>query len=240
MSIQEQVGARIRRVRKARGMTQQALADAIHKSKSVLSKYELGQATMDLPTLFEVAAALETGVDTLLDTAQPAAHPAVASGRSGVFRGDKLYLALWVGELWRGLVTLKDQPDGSVLAHLYIQTADFTDYNTCRAIYRGSLVCHPTNAVLVLTNLTDAADIITISTGVYRGTQNLCPGLLTQFSYVTSLPAATPVLLSAIPFNSEEKLCRALTPDKNDLTNLKRANLISAKSYLKDSMVFDQ
>ena len=53
--VSEHIGGRIRMYRKAREMTLQQLADSIHKSRASVSKYENGEITLDVETLFEIA-----------------------------------------------------------------------------------------------------------------------------------------------------------------------------------------
>ena len=64
--ISTQIGIRIRNFRKKRGMTLDALSDQIHKSKSTVSKYEKGEISVDIETLYEIADALDVHVEQLL------------------------------------------------------------------------------------------------------------------------------------------------------------------------------
>ncbi len=61
------IGGRIRMYRKARGMTLQQLADSIHKSRASVSKYENGEITLDVETLFEIAQVLMVSPSQLMD-----------------------------------------------------------------------------------------------------------------------------------------------------------------------------
>ena len=53
-------------VRRRRGMTQEALADATSLFKSDISKYERGTSVPTLPRLVRIATALQTSTDYLL------------------------------------------------------------------------------------------------------------------------------------------------------------------------------
>ena len=48
------VGEQIRQYRKAGKMTMQELADAIHKSRATICKYESGEISVDIETLYEI------------------------------------------------------------------------------------------------------------------------------------------------------------------------------------------
>ena len=65
--INSYVGGRIREIRKGKRMSIQQLADAINKSKACVSKYEKGEITLDIPTLFEIANVLEVLPERLIN-----------------------------------------------------------------------------------------------------------------------------------------------------------------------------
>ena len=53
------IGGQIRKYRKANGMTLQQLADIIHKSRATVCKYENGEISIDIATLYEISQALQ-------------------------------------------------------------------------------------------------------------------------------------------------------------------------------------
>ena len=65
-------GIRIRRMRKARGMTQQVLAEISDQEPSNISHIERGATKLSLPTLVNIANALEVTTDDLLCDSLPA------------------------------------------------------------------------------------------------------------------------------------------------------------------------
>lgn len=60
------IGIRIRRFRKARGLTQQMLAELSHQEPSNISHIERGATKLGLPTIVNIANALGVTVDDLL------------------------------------------------------------------------------------------------------------------------------------------------------------------------------
>jgi transcriptional regulator with XRE-family HTH domain len=60
------LGKKLRRLRKANGLTQQDLADILELSKSVVCNYELGSRIPKLSTLIKVAELFDCSVDYLL------------------------------------------------------------------------------------------------------------------------------------------------------------------------------
>lgn len=62
----QSIGTRIRRLRKAKGLTQQTLAELSSQEPSNISHIERGATKLSLPTLVNIANALEVTVDELL------------------------------------------------------------------------------------------------------------------------------------------------------------------------------
>lgn len=60
------IGTRIRRLRKEEGLTQQALAELSHQEPSNVSHIERGATKLSLPTIVNIANALNVTVDDLL------------------------------------------------------------------------------------------------------------------------------------------------------------------------------
>ena len=68
------IGTRVRRLRKARGLTQQTLAELSDQEPSNISHIERGATKLSLPTLVNIANALEVTVDELLCDSLPASR----------------------------------------------------------------------------------------------------------------------------------------------------------------------
>ena len=66
----KQMGARIAQARKERGLTQQALADALGVSQQTLAHYEVGRVGVGAPLLPRLAELLDLSFDEIL-TGQP-------------------------------------------------------------------------------------------------------------------------------------------------------------------------
>ena len=85
--ITMEIGRRIRGTRKKRNMTLEELAAEIHKSKAAVSKYERGEISIDIETLYEIADALHIHVEQLL-YCRPAADSVNFQGNApGFFAG---------------------------------------------------------------------------------------------------------------------------------------------------------
>lgn len=62
-----QIGQRIRKIRKAHGLTQEELAEKIDISTTHMSHIETGNTKLSLPVFLEIAEALEVRTDDLLE-----------------------------------------------------------------------------------------------------------------------------------------------------------------------------
>ena len=65
-NINMEIGKKIKNIRKSKNMTIQELADSINKSKSTVSKYENGDISVYIQTLYEISNALNVHVEQLL------------------------------------------------------------------------------------------------------------------------------------------------------------------------------
>ena len=61
-----QIGQRIRKLRKAHGLSQEQLAEQVDISTTHMSHIETGNTKLSLPVLVDIAAALEVRTDDLL------------------------------------------------------------------------------------------------------------------------------------------------------------------------------
>lgn len=130
--LNEYIGARIRGCRRLRGMTLQQLADAIHKSRATVSKYENGDITLDVVTLYEISEALDVGLSQLVDyhpqREVPERPPAPDHGReSPFFQAERLYFYFYDGRYDRlktGVIDIHKSivhEDGSYEASMFLR-----------------------------------------------------------------------------------------------------------------------
>lgn len=114
--ISEHIGARIRQLRRGRGLTLQQLAEQIHKSRATLSKYENGEIVLDVQTLYDLAQVLGVDVSRLMDyrPQRPPEIPAVQGriGKSPFYQASKLYFYFYDGRYERlkdGVIDISQQ-----------------------------------------------------------------------------------------------------------------------------------
>lgn len=109
MEISQEIGKKIHAFRKARGLTLEALAQKVCKSKSTLSKYEKGDIALDMETFYDIAAALDVHVEQLLYKAPVAREEREQSGVPAFFKGlNQFYGYIYDGRAGQLLRTVFD------------------------------------------------------------------------------------------------------------------------------------
>lgn len=80
-AVMEQIGERIARLRKARGLTQGELAQQIEVSQNVISNYEAGTVRLSADMAIKLAKALKVSTDELLGVKNGQENEALPSRR---------------------------------------------------------------------------------------------------------------------------------------------------------------
>ena len=138
--IDVEVGSKVRQLRQSRRMTQDELATAIHKSRATLSKYESGDISIDLNTLYDLSDAFGIHPEQLLylrtmeaSTAQPERQPAFFKGLARFYG---YYYDGRNGKLNRSVFDVFSQTDiGQYRIALYMNCSEFDHYQQAENIY---------------------------------------------------------------------------------------------------------
>lgn len=108
-NITREVGSRIRYARKSRGMSMDELAQAIYKTRSAISKYENGQISVDIATLYDIANALKVSIYDLLYRNTPDIDQEYNAEVPAFFREvSQLYMYFFDGRVNRAQCTVID------------------------------------------------------------------------------------------------------------------------------------
>ena len=216
--IQKKVGERIRMYRKMRRMSLEELAAKVYKSKSIVSKYELGESVF-VPRVNGVS---KNG------------------GRYGIFANNALYAYMLVKDrnyqLINGLFTFGDGEKNS--ANFYMQVADFDHYMDCKVLYSGTIFCHPNNAFISLVNQADYTDHAVFSAAVRSGNVDTAVGMAMMSSYSTNDPGALKVLFSKAPVENQEDLIQFLMVKREDIDSTKKSNIFGYRLSSMDHILF--
>lgn len=238
--MQKKIGERIRMYRKMRQMSLEELAAKVYKSKSIVSKYELGESVFDMDTFYKIANALRVSPADLLVPQMTGASQ--SRERYGIFANNVLYAYMLVRDggyrLINGLFTFGDGESSS--ANFYMQVPDFDHYMNCRVLYSGTLQCHPNNAVITLVNQADYTDHAFFSAAVRSGNVESGVGMAMMSSYSTNDPGALKVLFAKKPFEREEDVIEFLTVKREDFDSIKRSNIYGYRLGSMDHLLFNK
>ena len=140
--ISVETGRRIRYFRTRGGMTLEALAAKVYKSKATISKYEKGEIKLDLETLYDIADALHVHVDQLLVSRSAEEETEGHEVDPAFFRGlNRFYAYFYDGrdqKINRSVCDILSQTDvNQYKLILYMNCKDLEKYQHCENVYTG-------------------------------------------------------------------------------------------------------
>lgn len=103
------IGQRIRKIRKAHGLSQEELAEKIYISTTHMSHIETGNTKLSLPVFLDLAAALEVRTDDLLDDAPRATTSAAMEEISSVLEQCSAQEARVIADVVKAVKRSMDQ-----------------------------------------------------------------------------------------------------------------------------------
>lgn len=232
--LNQHIGSRIREYRKARGLTLQELANRIHKSRASVSKYETGEITLDVGTLFDISNALHIDMNQLTDYHRPSVETAAEtddySGQSPFFKANRLYFYFFDGRYNRlkdGIIDIhKDTKDnGMYEASLSISTNTPTGrssevYYTGKVLYSDMLI----RFSFVNQYNTLEEDLLYIFNPLEP--RDFTEGLLCGISSADLMPCAFKCLVTLTPQEPTEELKQHLLITKKELQRWQKLNML--------------
>ena len=229
--INKEIGKRIRICRKHRGMTQDELGAKIYKSKATVSKYEKGEISVDIQTLYDIAEVLSLHIEQLLwYNPEPDFSASANKTLPLFFRGiTKLYGYIYDGRndsvLKCVFDILSQEDEGSYKVMMYMNYKDFEHYQICENIYYGTVEHWDTLTAMFLVNqhlpMEKAAIQLLASSLDYDMKMGLWTGLSTR----PLMPVAAKILLSREPLKEDEELLEKIKISKEDIKNIRHYNM---------------
>ena len=232
--INQHIGGRVRSFRKAQGLTLQQLADMIHKSRASLSKYENGEITLDVETLFEISQALGVEMNRLTDfrDSKPAPLPTVPTGmnRSPFYQAQRLYFYFYDGRYNRlkdGIINIhkRDDDNGNHEATLTISAVTPTGrssdiYYSGKVVYSDMLI----RFSFVNQYNTLEEDLLYIFNPLEL--RDFTEGLLCGISSADLMPCAFKCLVTLTPQEPTEELKQHLLITPKELRRWQKLNML--------------
>ncbi|MBQ7085827.1 MAG: helix-turn-helix domain-containing protein [Anaerotignum sp.] len=228
------VGQKIRLFRKMKGMTIEVFAGMIGKSKATVSKYENGDISIDVETLFAIAQALEVPVNQLIDYTDEKA--ADKGEKKHQLTKSRYYMYFYDGRrsrIVRNIIEVQDggQENGVFEANMYAYLENFDQYYQCKLLYRGVMRRYDTFVNFNLenqNNKVERAFLYAINSFSHSGRM---AGLYCGLSTQPILPACFKFVLSPEILEEDEDLKEELMVSKEDIKALKKMNMFVVNDH---------
>ena len=231
--LSQAIGARIRLYRQMKKMTLIDLSGKIHKSKATLSKYETGEITVDVETLFELAAALDIRPEQLLDVPHREPEAAVFSG-GGFFAGRQIFLYFYDGRSRRIVRSLLESGNGSDpgAATLYNDIVSFRQPESCRNLYVGRAEYFDTVTNFFLASQSNRIEHVSLCAANPFDRSDLALGMLSGLSRYPLLPVSIKCLLSPTEQAEDEDLKEKLLLTPQDAKLIRSLNMFALQPLI--------
>ena len=233
VTINQEIGHKIRTFRKKKQLTLHDLAAELCKSKATVSKYERGEITIDINTLYEIAAALQIHNEQLLpvrtdadQTSLPHASPAFFSGvkqfYSYVYDGRSNQLIKCVFDV------IPTASDTHSKIYMYMNFKDYAHYQNCENTYYGTIEHYDALTNIVMRNQDTYMEQVTVSILASFLDSSTKWGLFFGISSRPMMPIAVKMLFSRTLLKEDEQLIEKLKISREDIRLLRHYNMLSA------------
>ena len=221
--INIRVGRQIRRCRKAARWTLQQLADAIHKSRATVCKYERGEIAADVSTLGDISGALQVPLSQLVSfpPEESALRPPLAGTvrRSPFFQARRLYFYFYDGRYHRlkdGVIDIQEETEqpGRFTASLTIYSVSGTGSGGA-AYYTGNVLYSDMLIRFTFVNQYNPLEM-----------REDTDGLLCGISSADLMPCAFRCLVTLRPQELDEKLRQRLLLSPAELERWAKLNML--------------
>ncbi len=230
--INLEIGKQIRNFRKSRKLTLDDLSALICKSKSTISKYEKGEISVDIETLYEIADALQVHVEQLLYCRPNQAVLAARDSNPAFFAGcSRFFSYLFDGrnnKLMRCVFdVLSETSDQNYKIMMYMNFKDYEHYRICENTYWGYIEHYDAITNIQLTNQDTPMEKVSAQILASYLDSDTKWGLFNGFSSRPMMPIATKMLFSKTRLKEDADLARQLKISREDIRLLKLYNMLS-------------
>lgn len=231
-SVASEIGAKIKYFRKNKNFSLQEMADLLCKSKATVSKYENGQITIDIETLYNIAKVLGVHVEQLLYSEPMETTAKVLHKVPAFFRAlSQFYIYFYDGrihEISRCVVDILSQAGGNhYKVMMYMNIENYEHYQNCENTYFGFLHHYDSLSKLTLTNRDNPMEQVTITVLASFLDAPSKMGLFTGISSRPMMPVATKVMISKKKQKEDTALVEHLKISKEDIKTMKLYNMFT-------------
>lgn len=233
-TLSQHIGSRIRSFRKEHHLTLQQLADRIHKSRASVSKYENGEITLDVETLYEISEVLQVDLSQLTDyrpvQPEPLPIPTGNSANSPFYQASLLHFYFYDGRyhrLKKGVIHIHKTQDASASceASLSIYFVSPSGRST-EVRYSGKVVYSDMLIRFSFVNQRNALeeDLLYIFNPLEL--RDFTEGLLCGISSTDFMPCAFKCLVTLSPQEPNEALKQQLLITPEELRRWQKLNML--------------
>lgn len=228
--ICREIGKKIRVFRKKQNLSLEDVASAVYKSKSTLSKYEKGEISIDIETLYELADALHIHVEQLLycrperaaigsPSEQPAFFDGISQFFSYIYDGRSRQLIRCVFDV------LSQTEEHQYKTMMYMNFKNYEHYQICENTYYGYIEHYDAVTNIALTNQNMPMEKASVQILASYLDSSKKWGLFNGFSSRPMMPIATKILLSKERLKEDDSLIQELKISREDIRLFKLYNM---------------
>lgn len=224
--VSRHVGNRIRLYRKMNHLTIEVFATMIGKSKATISKYENGDISIDIETLFGIAKALGVTINQLVDYELPVTEEIAPAEE---FAGKtRTYLYFYDGRknrIVKNIIEIQGKGEnGSCPANFYVDVDDSFDVYKCRFMYQGNMRKYDSLTNYTFENKNNKIEKVFLYAIHPFSHSNYMVGMFSGLSTQPILPVSFKVVISP-HILSTEVIEQELTISKEQLKTIKKMNM---------------
>lgn len=232
--INQHIGARIRMYRKEQGLTLQQLADCIHKSRASMSKYETGEITLDIETLYEISHVLHVNMNQLTDYREAVQEPQIPvynrNLESPFFQAERMYFYFFDGRYNRlkdGIIDIYKHNDhpGDYEASLTISAVTPAGRSS-KVYYSGKVMYSDMLIRFSFVNQCNMLEEDLLYIFNPLEIRDFTEGLLCGISSADLMPCAFKCLVTLTPQKMTEEFKKQLLITKKELQRWQKLNML--------------
>lgn len=230
-AISEGIGHNIRVYRKKNNLTLDKLAELVCKSKSTLSKYEKGEISVDIETLYDLADALHIHVEQLLYARPARTGIKEKDNRPAFFHGvQQFYSYIYDGRsrtIMESVFDIQSQTAPSQYnIMMYMNILSFESYQNCETTYYGYIEHYDAVTNILLTNQYSPMEKASAQMLASYLDADRKWGLWNGLSSRPLMPIAAKMLFTRKRVKKEDPILDHLKISKDDIRRLKLYNML--------------
>ncbi len=231
-TISIEIGNKIRQFRQSRKLTLEELANVIHKSRATLSKYERGEISIDIDTLYELADALHVRTEQLLYTPVSEKNSLQREIVPAFFQDvDRFYCYYFDGrngKIVRSAFDVFSRIDvNQYKIAMYMNFKDLARYQQAENTYWGYMEHFDALTLIELTNQNNPMEKASLQILASFLDADSKWGLWNGVSSRPLMPVATKMLFTKKLLTEDAALVRELKISKDDIHRMKYYNMFS-------------